>query len=30
MYATSPRAPLPVTDRVAACGINLPSSPGLA
>jgi perosamine synthetase len=30
MYAGAPRAPLPVTDRIAACGINLPSSPGLA
>jgi perosamine synthetase len=30
MYASAPRAPLPVTDRMAACGINLPSSPGLA
>ena len=30
MYAAAPRAPLPVTDRIAACGINLPSSPGLA
>lgn len=30
MYATSPHAPLPVTDRIAACGINLPSSAGLA
>ena len=30
MYAAAPRAPLPVTDRIAASGINLPSSPGLA
>lgn len=30
MYAAAPRAPLPVTDRLAAAGINLPSSPGLA
>ncbi len=29
MYAASPRAPLPVTDRMAASGINLPSGPGL-
>lgn len=30
MYAASPRAVLPVTDRLAEAGINLPSSPGLA
>lgn len=29
MYAASPRAPLPVTERVTQCGINLPSSAGL-
>ncbi|MBT3398512.1 MAG: LegC family aminotransferase [Rhodospirillaceae bacterium] len=29
MYADGPRAPLPITDRLSACGLTLPSGAGL-